>query len=149
MLRHWIPIENLNLKRLLRENSNPMVILFLENGYHTKEKVESVNKSDGCGGKRKKMTIDSILEGFSIRDWYYLSENSNSISLLEHNLDKIDWLRLSGNPNAIPLLEQNLDKIDWQRLSGNPNAISLLEQNVNKIDWQRLSGNPNAISFHY
>ena len=59
-------------------------------------------------------------------NWDYLSENPNSINLLEKNIDKINWIHLSSNPNAIHLLEKNIDKIDWSWLSVNPNAIQIL-----------------------
>ena len=145
MLRHWIPIEKLDLKFLLKHNSNPMAISFLENGWYVEEKHESGDKSDG-GVKRKKMSIDSIFESFSTDDCYFLSRNPNAISLLEQNPDKINWSELSCNPNAILLLQQNLDKINWKLLSSNSNAMSILEQNIDQVHWATLSDNPNAIS---
>uniref|UniRef100_A0A6C0KMH9 Uncharacterized protein n=1 Tax=viral metagenome TaxID=1070528 RepID=A0A6C0KMH9_9ZZZZ len=39
------------------------------------------------------------------------------------DIEKLDWISLSENPNSICLLEKNLDKIEWNYLSGNPNAI--------------------------
>ena len=39
----------------------------------------------------------------------YLSENPNTIYILEKNLDKVDWCVLSANPNAINILEKHLD----------------------------------------
>ena len=123
MLRHWIPIEKLSLELLLGNNSNPMAISFLENGRYIVEKDESGDKSGDGDSKRKKMSIDSILEGFSNLDWCFLSRNPNAILLLEQNLIKIDWKQLSGNPNAISLLEQNFGKVDWEQLSSNPNIF--------------------------
>ena len=143
MLRHWIPIEKLNLECLLIENKNPMAITFLENGWYITEKCESGDKPDDGGDKRKKMSIDSILASLSDYNWAHLSGNPNAISLLEQNLDKVNWYGVSRNPNAISLLEQNLDKIDWFQLSSNPNAISLLQQNLDKVNWEKLSSNPN------
>ena len=55
-----------------------------------------------------------------------LSENPNTIHLLEKNIDKIKWNYLSNNLNAIHLLEKNMDTINWFNLSFNPNAIHLL-----------------------
>ena len=93
MLRHWIPIEKLNLELLLKYNLNinPVAISILENDCCIKEECESGDKSGG-GGKSKKMSIDSILEGFPDIDWSVLSFNPGAISLLEQNLDKIDWV---------------------------------------------------------
>ena len=146
MLRHWVPVEKLDLYTLLIQNSNPMAISFLENGWYIKENDESGDKSDG-DGNRKNMSIDSMIKGFTHNDWNYLSSfNPNAISLLETNIDKINWFRLSSNPNAISLLETNIHKINWIRLSSNPNAMALLQQNLGKIDWNNLSRNPNAIS---
>ena len=70
MLRHWIPIEKLDLKWLLLDNHNPMAISFLENGWYIEAKDEVDDKSDD-DGKRKKMSIDAILESFSIFDWHF------------------------------------------------------------------------------
>ena len=81
--------------------------------------------------------------------WEWLSENPNSIHLLEKNRDKINWDGLSCNPNAIHLLEKNIDKINWHILSKNPNAIHLLEKNVDKIDWDFLSENPSIFELDY
>ena len=58
-------------------------------------------------------------------DWEWLSENPNSIHMLEKNLDKVNWEWLSWNPNASHILEKNLDKINWYQLSGNPNIFKL------------------------
>jgi hypothetical protein len=103
------------------------------------------------------------------------------INLVENNLDKINWSRLSMNSNAISLLEKNEDKIDlvwlslknrdeidkillvnrniventndrreprWDSLSlvCSVNETSLLEKNQNKINWNYLSSNQNGIS---
>ena len=96
MLRHWIPIEKLDLKMLLIYNRNPMVIPFLENGWYIKEKCELDDKSDG-GDKRKKMTIASVIE--LVHDWSRLFSNPNAMSLLQQNLYKVDWKQLPRNPN--------------------------------------------------
>ena len=61
---------------------------------------------------------------YKIRDWYY------------EPLKNSFWGSLSENPNSIELLEQNPDKINWKLLSGNPQAIHLLEKNLEKIDWK-------------
>ena len=89
MLRHCIPIEKLSLKLILGNNSNPMAITFLENGWYIDEKDESCDECDNVG-KNKKMSIDSILESFLNLDWCFLSRNPNAISLLEQNLDKVN-----------------------------------------------------------
>ena len=82
MLRHWIPFEKLDLSILLLYNSNPVAIPFLQNGWYIKEEGELNDAIDG-GDKRKKMSIDSILQDFTSNDWYELSRNPYAISLLE------------------------------------------------------------------
>jgi hypothetical protein len=108
-------------------------------------------------------------------NWTELTQNPNSIKLLEENIDKIDWFYLSNNPNAIHLIKKyiglkHLDmgllstnsspgiielfrenkklKIHWKLLSLNtsPDAIKLIEKNLWKIDWYYLSKNENAIT---
>ena len=58
---------------------------------------------------------------------------------------KIEWYYVSENPNTIELLKENINKIKWDRLSKNPNAIELLKKYKKKINWWSLSENPNAI----
>ena len=53
---------------------------------------------------------------YKIKDWVYT-----------YYLNTF-WRSLSNNQNSIKLLEQNPDKICWKWLSGNPNAIHLLEE---------------------
>lgn len=57
-----------------------------------------------------------------------LSRNPNAMKLFE-----IDWEMLSENSNAISLLEKNPEKINWDNLSQNPNAIHLLKKYPEKI----------------
>ena len=82
-------------------------------------------------------------------DWECLSQNENSIHILENNLDKVDWKCLSYNKNAISILENNLDKVDWWHLSQNENAIHILEKNLDKVDWLNLIFNPNIFEYDY
>ena len=63
--------------------------------------------------------------------------NLSNIEPVAHNA--IDWRVLSNNSNAISILERNVDKIHWGWLSLNPNAISILEENMDKIKWTALS----------
>ena len=42
-----------------------------------------------------------------------MPDNTNAISILEKNVDKIYWYCLSRNINAISIIENNLDKVDW------------------------------------
>lgn len=46
-------------------------------------------------------------------DWFYLSSNSNAISLLEANIDKINWNALARNP-AIFTYDYNLIKSNFK-----------------------------------
>ena len=70
---------------------------------------------------------------------------------LEKNIDKIDWYYLSYNSNAISLFEKNIDKINWDVLSGNENAISILEKNISKINWSYLccTGGVNELNYQW
>ena len=79
--------------------------------------------------------------------WSSLSENPNSVRLLECDMEKINWSFLSSNTSeyAIDILEKNIDKIHWNWLTINPSAIRILENNPDKIDWRYLSLNINAI----
>ena len=133
MLRSTIPLEKINICRLLLFNSNPNVMTLLENEF---------NSHDCLKRRRIIRRINFALKNLKTEYWRLLSRNPNVTSLLEQNLDKVDWYNLSCNLNAISLLEQNLDKVDWHQLSRNPNAISLLEQNLDKVDWYWLSINP-------
>ena len=63
-------------------------------------------------------------------NWNVLSENTNAISILEKNFDKINWWGLSKNPNAISILVKNQDKIQWGMLSSN--------LGINKLNYQWL-----------
>ena len=64
-------------------------------------------------------------------------------------METLDWSWLSENPNSLPILEKNLDKVCWTSLSLNPNAIHLLETNIDKVDWYWLSKNPNIFIYDY
>jgi hypothetical protein len=55
----------------------------------------------------------------------------------------------STNSNAISLLKKNQNKINWDFLSSNPNAIELLKENKNKINWYFFSKNPNIFTYDY
>ena len=48
------------------------------------------------------------------------------------DIDKLSWRQLSQNPNTITLLEKYQDKIDCEILSKNPNAIHLLKKILDK-----------------
>ena len=54
MLRHWIPVEKLNLKAMLLHNTNPSAITFLENGWYIKKEGDN---------EETKMSIDSFFKG--------------------------------------------------------------------------------------
>lgn len=90
--------------------------------------------------------------------WELLSTNSNAISLLEQNLDKINWNYLMENTNikAIELLQKNVmnntNMKEMQIFPGklclNPSAIPIIEQYLDKLtpfEWMCLSSNPNAV----
>ena len=53
------------------------------------------------------------------------------------------------NTNAISILEKNLDKVDWRYLSGNSNAISILEKNQDKVNFLELYLNSNIYTYDY
>ena len=63
--------------------------------------------------------------------------------------DKIDFYYLSKNPNSISILEKNIDQIDWYNLPLNPNAMSILEKNIDKINWKYLSANSSIFIYDY
>ena len=75
--------------------------------------------------------------------WEILSSNPNE------NKDKINWVNLSSNTSyeAIELLKENIDKIDWNCLSDNPSAIEILKENEDKINY--LSRNPSIFQLDY
>ena len=68
---------------------------------------------------------------------------------VKKNLDKIDWKILSENQNSIDILEKNLHKIDWSHVSTNPNAMDILRKNQDKIGWNELSSNPSIFELDY
>ena len=109
----------------------------------------SIGKVDRNSLSENPNTIHIIEKYLDKVDWYALSRNPNAIDILENNLDKVDWDWLSSNPNAIHILENNLDKVDWYMLSTNPNAIHILENNLDKVDWDELSRNPNIFEYDY
>lgn len=79
--------------------------------------------------------------------WEKIVLNTNAISMIEQNLDKLDrecWRGLSKNPYAIHILEKNLDKVFWAELSINPNGISILEKHPHKVHLPWLLKNRNA-----
>ena len=95
-------------------------------------------------------------------DWGSLSENPETVELLEENKGKIVWNNLSGNrsPRATNLLKKRVayenrlpreeynrlaNKINWILLSANPIAKEILAANIDKIRWVALSNNPKAI----
>ena len=80
------------------------------------------------------------------KNYFLLSKNPDSVSLLYENYSKIEWDYLSANPNAIELLKNNMSNIVWSQLSKNPNleAIELLKGNISKINWWSLNNNPNG-----
>ena len=59
-LRHWIPIEKLNLKTFIIYNQNPKAIYFLQNGWH----IQNVETSDSSRNRvlKKAISIDLILQ---------------------------------------------------------------------------------------
>lgn len=61
----------------------------------------------------------------------YLCNNEN---FQYTNKQILDWYYISGNPNTMSIIKNNLDKIHWNILSENPSAIKLLKKNLNKIN---------------
>ena len=52
-------------------------------------------------------------------------------------MNKINWCYLSTNTNAISLLEKNINKIDWHHLSMNPAIFEL--------DYAKMSERMNIV----
>ena len=75
-------------------------------------------------------------------NWNYFSRSQNAIDLLLVNpvkirklINEISCSTLSINSDAISLLKTNQDRINWCKLSVNPNALHLLKHNKDNIDW--------------
>ncbi len=129
-LLKWIDISSINRFMIL---INPITTFLPENDL---DKIKQWYLSNGRDFSRSE--VDEIY-------WDKLSENINTVFLLENNMNKIDGIHLSCNPSAIFIIESDFVEVYWFLLSSNKSAIHLLRDNMYKIEWIQLSSNPAAI----